>query len=165
MAIRDDINVNWDVSPRIVTVEAPSTELDMQDLYDTLRDREIGQMDEDFIVAGSGLEELGGGVVVGLTILLNNALLAFEARGGPSFAQCFIRGGNLVAVDDVGATYASPIYPTAYTQVVLANSSSATLRTIISGSGLTQDQSDKLDEIFDVTGTKLLTKGLYLGTK
>lgn len=100
----------------------------MQDLYDTLRDAEEKQMDEPSIVSGGGKEQLGGGVLVGLTITLQNALLAFEARSGPQFVQCFVSGGNLVAVDAVGTYFNTPIFPTAYTQVVLANSSSATLQ-------------------------------------
>ena len=40
--------------------------------------------------------------------------------------QCNVAGGNLVAVDDVDAEI-SPIFPTAFTQVVRAASSSATL--------------------------------------
>jgi hypothetical protein len=44
-------------------------------------------------------------------------------------AQCSISGGNLVAVDSNG-TSINPITPTAFTQVQLANSSSATLQTL-----------------------------------
>lgn len=128
MTIRYDLSVNWDVSPRIITVASPSVEITMQDLYDTLRDLEDdpGNMDEEYIVSGAGKEQLGGGVLVGLTITLNNAKLAFEARTGPSYIQCNVSGGNLVAIDDVGASM-GPIEPTAFTQIVLANSSSSTL--------------------------------------
>jgi hypothetical protein len=44
-------------------------------------------------------------------------------------AQCSISGGNLVAVDSNG-TSINPVTPTAFTQVQLANSSSATLQTL-----------------------------------
>lgn len=40
--------------------------------------------------------------------------------------QCDARGGNLVAVDELGANI-SPILPSAFTQVLLSSSSSATL--------------------------------------
>jgi hypothetical protein len=130
VAIRNDLTVDWSQSPRIITVAYPSTEITMQDLYDTLRVLEAGfdAIDEPFIVDAGGKEQLGGGVLVGLTVTLQNALLAFEARSGPSFVQCRVSGGNLVAIDDVGDYFSSPIYPTAYTQIVLANSSSATLQ-------------------------------------
>ena len=127
MAIRNDITIDWNVSPRIITIDAPSTEVSMQDLYDTLRDREPIQMDEPGIVSGAGKEELGGGVLVGLTITLLNALLAFEGRPGPAFELCNVSGGNLVALDSNGNSVSSPISPTSYVQVILANSSSATL--------------------------------------
>ena len=129
MAIRNDITINWEISPRLITVLAPSVNITMQDLYDTLRSMEddIANMDDDFIVSGSGKESLGGGVLVGLTITLNNAQLAFEARGGPTFIQCNVTGGNLVATD-MNDDIISSIYPTAYTQVILTSSSSATLQ-------------------------------------
>jgi hypothetical protein len=129
MSFRADITVNWGVSPRIITVASPSVEVTMQDLYDTLRTLEAQQVatDDPPIVSGAGKENLGGGVKVGLTITLLNARLAFEARSGPSYTQCNISGGNLVAVDDLGADI-NPVEPTAFTQIVLANSSSATLQ-------------------------------------
>lgn len=130
MAVRDDVSIDWDVSPRIITVEAPSAEITMQDLLDTLRTLEsaAAAMDNDAIVDAAGKEDLGGGVLVGLTVTLLNAKLAFEARGGPAFTLCRVYGGNLVAVDETGTTFDTPIEPTAYVQVVLANSSSATLQ-------------------------------------
>lgn len=125
MAIRTDLSVNWNLSPRIITVAAPSTNLSMQDLYDTMRDGEPTQMDEPRIIAGAGGEPLGGGVAVGLTLTLNNAQIAFETRSGPQYIQCYLTGGNLVSVDDVGGQI-SAVFPTAFTQIVQSNSSSAT---------------------------------------
>ena len=128
MAIRNDITIDWSVSPRIITVDSPSVDITMQDLYDTLRTREQDQIDETFIIAGAGKEPLGGGVLVGLTLTLNNALLEFEARTGPSYTLCTVGGGNLVAVDVNGDPVVSPINPTAFVTIVQANSSSATLQ-------------------------------------
>lgn len=129
MTIRNDLSVNWDASPRIITVNSPSVEIAMQDLLDTMRLMEASSvaMDDASIIDAAGKENLGGGVKVGLTITLLNATLAFETRSGPSYTQCNISGGNLVAIDDIGDNI-SPIYPTAFTQIVLANSSSATLQ-------------------------------------
>jgi hypothetical protein len=128
MSIRNDVTINWEVSPRIITVDAPSTEMVMQDLIDTLRNEEakVANMDDPSIVSASGKEPLGGGVLVGLTVTLLNARLAFEARSGPEYISCDAGGGNLVAVDSVGADL-NPIYPTAFTQVVKTSSASATL--------------------------------------
>jgi uncharacterized protein YjbI with pentapeptide repeats len=129
MAIRTDIIVDWWASPRIITVLAPSAEITMQDLVDTCRylEDDLNSLDDEHLVDAAGKEDLGGGVKVGITVTLQNAKLAFEARGGPDFIQCNISGGNLVSIDLNGVT-TSPIQPTSYTQVVLANSSSATLQ-------------------------------------
>ena len=128
MTIRTDLVVDWYSSPRIITVLAPSTEITMQDLVDTCRilESDSNTIDNLHLLDAAGKENLGGGVKVGITVTLNNAKIAFEARSGPTYVQCNISGGNLVALDDLGATI-SAIEPTAFTQVVLANSSSATL--------------------------------------
>jgi len=110
-------------------VDAPSTEITIQDLYDTCKWLEAtqGGMDDPVLIEAAGKENLGGGVFVGLTATLQNALLAFEGRPGPTYEQCKVSGGNLVAVDDVGSYQSSPIAPTPFTQVLATNSSSATL--------------------------------------
>lgn len=109
-------------------MDAPSVEITIQDLYDTCKYLEFqaNAMDDDILIDAAGKENLGGGVYVGMTATLNNALLAFEARPGATYVQCRVNGGNLVAVDDVGAYFATPISPTAFTQVVTTASSSAT---------------------------------------
>ena len=122
------VTVDFTVSPRIITVPAPLTEISVQDLHDTLTDIEDdlhNGMQYDRLIRSAGKEPLGGGVAVGITATLLNAKLAFAARAGPSFIQCIVSGGNLVAVDDVGANI-DPIEPTAFTQIVAAASSSAT---------------------------------------
>jgi len=129
MSFRADITIDWAPSPRIITVAAPSVEVSMQDLYDTLRTLEASSpaMDEPPITSGGGKEVLDVGEFVGLTVTLLNALLAFEARPGPAYIQCKATGGNLVAVDALGDPLSTPIQPTAFTQVVLSKSSSPTL--------------------------------------
>jgi hypothetical protein len=129
MTIRTgDVTVDFSASPRIITVKSPITEFNIQDIYDTLKFIEAtnAAMDDKPLIDAAGKENLGGGVAVGLTATLLNALLAFEARPGPAYVQCRVAGGNLVAVDDVGAYFNTPISPTAFTQVVTTASSSAT---------------------------------------
>lgn len=128
MAFQTYISVDWSVSPRIVTIASPETEVTVKDLYDTLRVLETytNAMDEPTIVSAGGLEELGGGTSVGLTVTLLDALLAFEDRIGPTYVQCNVSGGNLVAIDGVGTYFTTPIEPTTFTQVVVTASSSAT---------------------------------------
>ncbi|KKU68583.1 MAG: hypothetical protein UX92_C0019G0018, partial [Candidatus Amesbacteria bacterium GW2011_GWA1_47_20] len=83
------------------------------------------------LVKTFGKQTLGGGIFVGITAELQNAKVSFQARDGtdtPPEVLCTISGGNLVALDANGASM-NPIYPTAYTQVVIAQSSSATIAT------------------------------------
>lgn len=137
MAIRNDLTVTWSASPRIITVDAPSTSITIQDLYDSCKFLEAtqGGMDDPVLIDAAGKESLGGGVFVGLTATLQNALLAFEARPGANYVQCEVSGGNLVAIDDLGTYQDTPIQPTSFTQVVTTNSSSATLITGEGGGG------------------------------
>ena len=126
MTIRNDLTINWSLSPRIIEVAAPSDTLTNQDLYDTIRDKAatISGIDEPDIIDGSGKESLGGNAYVGLTIKLINAKVKFEQRGTPT--TCNISGGNLVAVDANG-TAIFPIEPSTNVTVQLAQSSSATI--------------------------------------
>ena len=128
MTVRTDLTVNFAVSPRIVTIASPSTTVTIQDLHDTLRSIEAKIENLSFLklISSAGKEDLGGGVKVGVTTTLQNTKLAFAARSGPSYIQCTISGGNLVAVDANGNSISS-IEPTAFTQVILAQSSSATI--------------------------------------
>jgi len=89
MAERSDITVDWGVSPRIITVAAPSVEVSIQDLHDTLNsntlpagmsDDSLNNMDDEPIISSAGKEDLGGGQQVGVTSTLLNAQVAFEAR-------------------------------------------------------------------------------------
>jgi len=129
MAFRNDVSINWEVSPRIILVAAPSVEITIQDLHDTLRtlEAQTEAMDDPAIVDTAGKEPLGGGVYVGLTLTLLNAVIAFEPRTGPEYTQCDIIGGNAVARDAFGGEI-SPVHPTAFTQIVRTSSSSATLQ-------------------------------------
>lgn len=127
MAIRSDIIVDWQASPRIITVLAPSLAITIQDLHDSVTkiEEEPPNMSYERLIRSAGKDDLGGAASVGITATLQNAKLAFEARGGPSFVECNVDGGNLVAVDGAGGSI-SPIETTAYVQVNYAKSSSPT---------------------------------------
>ncbi len=126
MAIRDDITINWLVSPRVIEIAIPSTELTIQELYDTLRSlgASIEAIGEPEIIDGSGKEDLGGGTLVGLTVKLFNAKVKFEDRSSPT--ECNISGGNLVAFNASGQSM-NPIQYATNVTVTYAKSSSATL--------------------------------------
>lgn len=209
MATRDDVTVEWNASPRVAEVAAPADAINMQDIVDTLRVEEetFRGMTEKKLLNASGKEDLGSGVKVGITVALQNLLLAFAGRTTPAetgtvtstlpqltantqrfedtnadflaagvqrgsllinfadksvadvvqvesstvlrtkileagtlndytinddykiwnIVQCKADGGNLVAVDELQATISS-ILPTAFTQVILTSSASATLQ-------------------------------------
>jgi hypothetical protein len=73
------ISINPLVSPRIITVLAPDTAITMQELVNQVRDWEDEQtdMEYDHLIDASGKQPLGGGVLVGITVTLRNAQLAF----------------------------------------------------------------------------------------
>lgn len=152
MTVRTDVTLDWDSSPRLLTVLAPSVEITIQDLVDTLRNYEdstdgIGQ---DKLVDAAGKEFLGGTTYVGITATLQNCIVAFEARVGPSWTLCIVSGGNLVAVDSVGAPI-DPRSPTAYVSVDRTASSSATALEVDAGSGLSTEEHDQLMSLPDLT--------------
>ncbi len=86
MAIRTDIiSIDWSVNPRIIWFDISVTEVVAQDLYDTCRHLETlsNGMDEPPITDAGGKEPLGGGVYVGITVSLFDAMYAFYPRPGP----------------------------------------------------------------------------------
>lgn len=82
MTVRTDITMNWEVSPRIATIAAPSVELTIQDNHDTLasfEDSIVGHQ-HDNLISSAGKEDLGGSVSVGITSTLQNVQDQFEGR-------------------------------------------------------------------------------------
>src|SRR3989344_5749582 len=121
------------LSPRVIEVLSPLTEISIQTLSDQIKDweDEPSNLTYPILIKTFGKQSLGGGVQVGITAELQNAQISFTARDGtdtPPEVICTISGGNLVAVDEDGANI-SPIYPTAYTQVVISQSTSASIIT------------------------------------
>lgn len=119
--------VSFNKSTKIITVLDPATTITIQDLHDEIRLYEelTNNLEISQIANASGKQDLGGGVRVGITLeLINDWRLAFEERAGPDTALCTVSGGNLVATNSYGNT---AIYPTAYTQVIISQSSSATI--------------------------------------
>lgn len=110
MTVRTDISVNFNLSPRLITIAAPSTEIVLQDLVDTLREieDELINMDEDHLIDAAGKEDLGGGVSVGITATLRNAQLAFEKRVDVlETGTVTTPDATGVTLTDTGATFSS----------------------------------------------------------
>lgn len=87
MAVRTDIEINWDTSPRIITVLSASTEVTVQDIVDTAREAEdeLVNMDNAVLVDPvntGGKQDLGDGVQVDISCQLNDAQISFQNRAG-----------------------------------------------------------------------------------
>jgi hypothetical protein len=82
VTVRTDVTVEFGTSPKVIEVLAPSTEIIMQDVVDTLRKQEDSFQGMTFkkLLGASGKDDLGGGVQVGITAALQNIKLAFEGR-------------------------------------------------------------------------------------
>lgn len=131
MAIRTDIySIDWTTSPRRIWIDISVTEANAKDLYDTCMYLESlpSAIDEPHIINASGLEDLGGGQKVGLTVNLVYAQYAFVARPGPEWVICNMAGGNVVATEYDLVTPLYPRYPTAFVSADRTSSASATLQ-------------------------------------
>ncbi len=107
MTIRTDVSVNFGVSPRIVTVQAPSVGITIQDLHDTLNDILQLPHNQSYprLILSAGKEDLGGGTLVGVTSTLQDAQLAFAARTIILEAGTETTGGDDQNLTDSAATY------------------------------------------------------------
>jgi len=119
--------LDFDFYNSIITIPSPDTSITIQELIDGIRDMEDEPiaMAYGHIADAYGKQDLGNGVKVGISLVLMSPWrVAFAARSGPDTVSCRIDGGNLV-----GGLDNNPIAPTAFTQVTMANSSSATIST------------------------------------
>ena len=108
MATRNDVTVDFLESPRIIEVAAPSTEITMQDLVDTIRkieDAFTKGMPHDKLLDASGKQDLGGGVLVGITTDLQNAQLSFEPRRTAASIGTVTTGSGTAVNGPLGPTY------------------------------------------------------------
>lgn len=73
------------LSPRIVEIRKPTTDVTVQEIYDAIRnwEDEPSSMSYPPLISGAGKEDLGGGVTVGITATLQNAQVRFEGRTIP----------------------------------------------------------------------------------
>lgn len=99
MPIQTSVYVRWDLSPRVIYLPDPMVSITIQDLVDTCRYHEDlpENMDDDYLIAAAGKEDLGGGLYVGITATLNNAYVYFEARSTP-----LVSGSTATSTDSTG---------------------------------------------------------------
>lgn len=138
----DNMGISLDAFDKVISITYPTTEVTIQELVDAIRDweSELPNLGYDKVIKASGKEDLGDGVNVGITLeLINDWRVQFEERPPPDYIPCKVSGGNLVATNIYGN---NPIKPSAYTQVTISQSSSAT--GIETGGALTSEEHDKL---------------------
>lgn len=121
----------YDFFNKIIEVPKPDTSLTLQYLVDQTRDVEdeitpSPGMVFSKIIDAYGKQSLGGGSLVGITVvMLDGWRVRFESRApGPDTVACTISGGNFV-----GNAGANPVAPSPYVSVTIAQSSSATITT------------------------------------
>jgi len=145
---------------RIIQVDSPQIELVIQDLLNQIRNYEerLINLDYGHIANATGKQALGGDVYVGITLeLINDWRIQFEARGGLDYVLVNVSGGNLVATNIYSN---NPIKPSAFTQVNVTSSSSATLQEISSiqfssfEGGVTIDTTNGTAGVTFPTGTR-----------
>jgi hypothetical protein len=111
----------------VIQVDSPFTVVTIQDLINQIREYEdeLIQLDHPKMIDASGKQDLGGGVLVGITLeLLDNWRVQFEPRSGPLIVPVSIAGGNIVTTNDFND---NTVKPSPFTQVTITSSSSATI--------------------------------------
>lgn len=120
--------LTFDFYAKIINVPLPDVNVDLQFLLNSIREAEddiTPGMAYPKIADAFGKQDLGGGVLVGITVvLLDGWRVKFADRPGPTTVSTSISGGNFV-----GEAGANPIAPSTYTQVTTQQSSSATIIT------------------------------------
>jgi len=148
---RNDVDVVFTLSPRVAEVRAPSTEIIMQDLVDTMRIEEesFRGMSYDKLLNASGKEDLGGGVKVGITVAMQNLLLAFEGRTTPA---------------ETGTVTSVPSSPVAGRQVMQDSTATFITNGVARGSLLINFTDQSVADVVSVDSeTQLTTKTLIEG--
>lgn len=127
----------------IIDITAPQTEVSAQELANEIRYAEdnFTGMAYHHIANMAGKEDLGGGVITGITIEL---LPDWQIRFWEGTYTAKITGGNII-----GGLNGNPIAYTPGVQVLIIQSASSTL--VYGSGGLTQAEHDKLMTGLDVS--------------
>jgi len=151
MTTRIDIDVEYNSSPRIIEVDSPSVEMNMQDLVDTLRKQEdsFEGMSFDKLLNASGKQDLGNSVSVGITVSLQDMKLAFEGRTTPA---------------ETGQVTGSPAAPHAGEQILQDNIATFIANSVARGSLVINFTDRSIADVISVDSeTQLTTKTLVNG--
>jgi hypothetical protein len=149
---RNDIEIEYNTSPRVAEVAEPSVEVTMQDLVDTIRKQEDSFQGMSFkkLINASGKEDLGGGVRVGITVAMQNLLLAFAGRTVPA---------------ETGTVTGSPASPVVGKQILQDTNATFIANNVQRGSLVVNFTDESIAEVVSVDSqeqltTKTLTEGI-----
>ncbi len=133
----------FDFYEQIIDVTSPQVNVIVQDLINEIRVQEMSALGMGFpkIADATGKDDLGGGVMTGITLTLQPD---WQLRFWAGNYTASITGGNLV-----GGLSNNPIAYTAGVQVRLVQSAASTL--VSGGSALTTEEHNKLMSGLDVT--------------
>lgn len=131
------------LSPRIIKILSPDTEITMQQLVDKLRDweDEPWNMSYSKIISATGKQALGGGVTVGITAQLQNAKIEFESRT-TSFSNGTATSNNTTGtiLTDTGATFITDGIALGATIINFTDKSVGTVLSIDSNTQITHEK-------------------------
>jgi hypothetical protein len=107
MAVRNDISIRYDLSPRLAEVAPGSNEITVQDSHDTLTGIQDSVEGSEFpdLVDTAGGETLGGGVFVGLTTTLEDVQYAPAATSPRTTGTVTSGDASGVTLIDSGAAF------------------------------------------------------------
>lgn len=154
---------------KIIRVAAPDTEVTVQEVVDAIADYldEPQNLDITWFAEWAGKVSLGGTPELFseiVLILIEDWRLEFEARAGPDYEACVVRGGTLVAAN----TYDNnPIHPTAFTQVQIRQSISGSLldaeemRKVLLNKTITDEDTGKITVYDDDDATPFLSGDIF----
>lgn len=120
--------LSFDSTAMVATVLAPDTSISIQDLYNQfVRYESLAHtMVHTRTILAGGKFDYGTGDITVISVRLLGWKLAFEARPGPTWVECQVTGGNLSAVDDLGAA-TTPIHGTDYVTVQYAQATTGAI--------------------------------------
>ena len=143
MPVVPEITVDYYLARRIVRVGGAVTQINIQDLHDSVRDieDEPDSMQYAALAKTSGKEALGGSVFVGLSMTLQNAVLAFDARKA-SIAQGTVTSTDAtgVTLTDSGATFVTDLVKPGAWVVNLTDGSICSVLSVLSETQLLTDR-------------------------
>ncbi len=156
-------------STKTIEVPAPDTEITVQELVDQIAEflHSPQNLDITWFAEFGGKVSLGGTPEVFsevILILSDDWRVEFEARPGPTYESCVIRGGTLVASNSFNN---NPIKPSDFTQVQIRQSISGTLldaaemRKILQNTAITNPVTGRMEILDDDDATVFLAADIY----